>query len=238
MTAGGRGWRHVGTEARTTRGRAATGRGRPTIGDVRAPDELRWQPSLLAIGVPEIDRRFLTLARRHLSEDAWVDHAPGWLGGADDVFAQLLEHVDWAQQRRWMYEQQVVEPRLTVRYDLAADEVPHPVLRDAADALGQRYDVEFVALGCNLYRDGRDSVAWHGDRVARDLPSATIAIISLGAVRPLRLRPKGGGPSISYSLGPGDLFVMGGSCQRTWDHAVPKTRRAGPRISVQLRHAY
>jgi alkylated DNA repair dioxygenase AlkB len=30
--------------------------------------------------------------------------------------------------------------------------------------------------------------------------------------------------------------VMGGSCQRTWDHAVPKTAGSvGPRISVQFR---
>ena len=45
----------------------------------------------------------------------------------------------------------------------------------------------------------------------------------------------GGGPSIGYDLGRGDLLVMGGTCQRTWDHAVPKVARAGPRISLTFR---
>jgi alkylated DNA repair dioxygenase AlkB len=41
---------------------------------------------------------------------------------------------------------------------------------------------------------------------------------------------------VRYQLGHGDLLVMGGSCQRTWEHAVPKTTAAaGPRISIQFR---
>lgn len=203
-----------------------------------AVNDLAWQTSLLGAGPVGVDRRFRTLEHRELARGAWVDHAPGWLSGADEVFAELLRTVPWRQRDRWMYDQRVTEPRLTVRYDLEADEPPQPVLAEAAAALGERYGVEFVALGCNLYRDGRDSVAWHGDEVARDLPEATIAIISLGEVRPFKLRPKGGGSAITYRPRPGDLLVLGGSCQRTWDHAVPKVRRAGPRMSVQLRHAY
>lgn len=95
--------------------------------------------------------------------------------------------------------------------------------------------------GANLYRDGADSVAWHGDRVARELPEAVVALVSLGGVRPFRLRPKDrrdGTPAVDYRPGPGDLLVLGGSCQRTWQHAVPKVQAATPRISVQFRHAY
>jgi alkylated DNA repair dioxygenase AlkB len=104
--------------------------------------------------------------------------------------------------------------------------------------LGERYGVGFTRIGANLYRDGADSVAWHGDRVARELPTATVALVSLGAVRPFRLRPAGGGTGPGFLPGPGDLLVMGGSCQRTWQHAVPKVRAAAPRISVQFRHAH
>jgi alkylated DNA repair dioxygenase AlkB len=107
-----------------------------------------------------------------------------------------------------------------------------------AAALSERYGVEFTQVGANLYRDGADSVAWHGDRVARELPEAVVALVSLGAPRPFRLRPTGGGASVGYVPGPGDLLVMGGSCQRTWQHAVPKMRVAAPRMSVQFRHAY
>jgi alkylated DNA repair dioxygenase AlkB len=82
-------------------------------------------------------------------------------------------------------------------------------------------------------------VAWHGDRFGRGAQADTlVAIVSLGAPRALALRPRDGGRSLRVTLGSGDLLVMGGSCQRTWDHAVPKTRRpVGPRISVQLRPA-
>lgn len=138
-----------------------------------------------------------------------------------------------------MYERKLPEPRLTHRWVLADDpELPDPVLARMAQVLSDRYGVEFTQVGVNLYRDGSDSVAWHGDRVARDLPSATVALVSLGGVRPFRLRPAAGGPSARFLPGPGDLLVMGGTCQRTWRHAVPKVRSAAPRISVQFRHAY
>ena len=105
-------------------------------------------------------------------------------------------------------------------------------------ALSDRYEIEFRAIGANWYRDGRDSVAWHGDRVARTLPEATIAIVSLGGPRRFLLRPKGGGSSVKLELGSGDLLAMGGSCQRTWQHSVPKVTRAAPRISLTFRHLY
>ena len=91
--------------------------------------------------------------------------------------------------------------------------------------------------GLCLYRDGRDSVAWHGDTTGSGATQDTVvAIVSLGTPRALALRPRRGGPAIRYDLGHGDLLVMGGSCQRTWEHAIPKTTRAtGPRISVQFR---
>jgi hypothetical protein len=63
-----------------------------------------------------------------------------------------------------------------------------------------------------------------------------VAIMSLGSQRQFLLRPRGGGATIRHTLGHGDLIVMGGSCQRTWEHAIPKTSRSvGPRISVQFR---
>jgi alkylated DNA repair dioxygenase AlkB len=63
-----------------------------------------------------------------------------------------------------------------------------------------------------------------------------VAIVGLGEARRLLLRPRNGGETIGFPLGHGDLLVMGGSCQRTWEHAVPKTAKpVGPRISVQFR---
>ena len=63
-----------------------------------------------------------------------------------------------------------------------------------------------------------------------------VAIVSVGAARPLRVRPRGGGAALSFDLGRGDLFVMGGACQHDWEHSVPKVRHAEPRISITYRH--
>jgi alkylated DNA repair dioxygenase AlkB len=182
---------------------------------------------------------FAGLERRRLSRGAWVDVHRAWLPRPDDVFATLLADVPWRAERREMYERVVDVPRLLHTYGVG-EALPHPVLEEARSALSGHYRPElgepFVTAGCCYYRDGRDSVAWHGDRIGRGRSHDTmVAIVSVGDPRRLALRPRGGGESISVEMGHGDLVVMGGSCQRTWEHAVPKVAHAGPRISVQFR---
>ena len=178
--------------------------------------------------------------RTPLSHGAWVDHRPGWVEGSDAVLESLLHAIPWRSEQRRMYDRVVAVPRLIAWYD-AGTELPHPVLADARAALSAHYLPElgepFTTAGCCLYRDGRDSVAWHGDTIGRSATEDTmVAIVSFGSPRSLLLRPRSGGPSVSFRLGHGDLLVMGGSCQRTWEHAVPKTARpVGPRISLQFR---
>lgn len=202
-------------------------------------DAITLQGTLFAAATPRSDASFGDLTRHDLSEGAWVDHQPEWLSGSDEVFATVLEAAGWAQRTMRMYGEVVEQPRLTAHWDLAATPDRLHVVREMGLTLSARYEVEFARVGCNLYRDGQDSVAWHGDRVARQRPAATVAIVSLGERRPFRLRPASGGPSLGFELGRGDLLVMGGSCQRTWRHTVPKIRRAvGPRISVTFRHLY
>ncbi|MFI7210049.1 alpha-ketoglutarate-dependent dioxygenase AlkB [Micromonospora maritima] len=183
------------------------------------------------------------LRRHELGRGAWVDHLPGWVRGSDPVLDTLLRDVPWRAERRTMYDTEVDVPRLLCWY-AAGRPLPHPVLTAARDALTRLYAPElgepFVTAGMCLYRDGRDSVAWHGDTQGRSAHTDTmVAIVSFGSPRQLLLRPRGGGgTSLRFPLGHGDLVVMGGSCQRTWEHAVPKTARpVGPRISVQFRPA-
>ncbi|MBY8845312.1 alpha-ketoglutarate-dependent dioxygenase AlkB [Streptomyces sp. SP2-10] len=181
------------------------------------------------------------LRRTELGAGAWIDVLPGWLSGADALFEQLAADVPWRAERRKMYDNVVAVPRLLAYYG-ALDPLPHPVLDEARAALSGRYADElgepFATAGLCFYRDGRDSVAWHGDRIGRGACEDTmVAILSVGAPRDLLLRPAGGGGgTLRRPLGHGDLLVMGGSCQRTWEHCVPKTSRAtGPRISIQFR---
>ncbi|MET7295771.1 alpha-ketoglutarate-dependent dioxygenase AlkB [Streptomyces griseoloalbus] len=178
--------------------------------------------------------------RTELGRGAWIDVLPGWLGGSDALFDHLAAQVPWRAERRQMYDQVVDVPRL-LSYYRADDPLPHPVLAEARAALSAHYAGElgepFATAGLCYYRDGRDSVAWHGDRIGRGAREDTmVAILSVGAPRDLLLRPMGGGDTVRRPLGHGDLIVMGGSCQRTWEHAVPKSTRAtGPRISIQFR---
>ncbi|EMF27408.1 alpha-ketoglutarate-dependent dioxygenase AlkB [Streptomyces pseudogriseolus] len=178
--------------------------------------------------------------RTELGRGAWIDLLPGWLHGSDALFDHLAAEVPWRAERRQMYDQVVSVPRLLAYYGAGAP-LPHPVLAEARDALSAHYAKElgepFATAGLCYYRDGRDSVAWHGDRIGRGAREDTmVAILSVGTPRDLLLRPMGGGGTVRRPLGHGDLIVMGGSCQRTWEHCVPKsTRAAGPRVSVQFR---
>ncbi len=195
-----------------------------------------WDVAESAVLTPLAGR----LVRHELDRGAWIDHLPGWVEGSDEVLEVLLGDIGWRADRRQMYDREVDVPRLLRWY--GGDEVlPHPLLTQARSALDAHYQSElgepFVSAGMCLYRDGRDSVAWHGDTIGRGRNQDTmVAIASFGSPRALVLRPVGGGAARRFTLGHGDLVVMGGSCQRTWQHAIPKTAKpVGPRVSVQFR---
>lgn len=136
------------------------------------------------------------LRRTDLGAGAWIDLLPGWLSGADALFERLATEVPWRAERRAMYDQVVDVPRLLAFYG-AGDALPHPLLAEARSALTAHYADElgepFTTAGLCHYRDGRDSVAWHGDRIGRGARQDTmVAILSVGAPRDLLLRPVGG----------------------------------------------
>jgi alkylated DNA repair dioxygenase AlkB len=184
-------------------------------------------------GAPRADAAFATLRRVALDATAWVEHAPGWLAGHAALFEHLARTIAFHESRREMYDRTVDVPRLVAQ--LPEDGPGHAVIDEMRAALASRYGTALPHVSLAWYRDGRDSVAWHGDYVARQMDEALVATVSLGAPRRFLLRPAGGGRSIAFSLGWGDLFVMGGSSQRTWQHAVPKVAHAEPRMAVMFR---
>ena len=195
------------------------------------------QLELFGRGEPHFDASFAGLDRIELDGDAWLEFVPGWLRGHQALFDTLRAHTHFRSESRVMYERTVEVPRLVAVLGLGEDG-PRPPIVDAMQAvLSRRYGEAFSRVSLGYYRDGRDSVAFHGDRIARTLPSALVATVSVGAPRRFLLRPVVGGSSRSFSLGRGDLLVMGGSCQRTWQHAIPKSRTVGeaPRIAIMFR---
>ena len=197
-----------------------------------------WQGSLLGSEEPRPDPEFVTCERTELPGGAWIDLQAGWLTGSDTLFADLVTHAPWRQRTRHMYDNVVDEPRLTAWWGAKEGDLELPaVVVEMRSLVSARYGEAFDSVGCNLYRDGHDSVAWHGDTVRKTMAEPIVAIVSLGEPRRLLLRPRGGGRSLRQDLGQGDLFVMGGTCQHTWEHSVPKVRAAGPRLSVTFRHS-
>jgi len=223
-----------GLEEPPTRSRAA---GVDRRYPFRVTSGVRYQPSLFHGAEPTFDASFLGYRRVHLDETAWIDLVPGWVSTSDGLFEALLSAMPWAQRTRWMYDRQVLEPRMTARWTLdSGAPLEPPILERMRQSLSDRYGVRFDSAGFNLYRDGRDSVAWHRDKIRREVPDPIVPLVSLGEPRKLMFRPRGGGPSSAFPVGRGDLLVTGGSTQRRWEHAVLKVARAGARISIAFRY--
>jgi alkylated DNA repair dioxygenase AlkB len=191
------------------------------------------QCALFGSEAPSFDPALRGVRRVALTEGAWFEHHPSWLEGHARVFEQLCRGTSWHSHRRMMYEREVDVPRLVAR---APSEGPMAdLLRQLSKTLSQRYGRALPNISLAHYRDGNDSVAFHGDKLGRLVSDAIVATVSVGEPRRFLLKPKAGGPSLSFDLGWGDLFVMGGTCQQTWQHAVPKRSHADPRISIMFR---
>ena len=190
---------------------------------------MQRQLDLFSARTPSFDAGFRGVRRIALAHGAWIEHARGWVAGHDALFEELARAVPWRNETMHIYDKDVVVPRL-----LGAP-ARGGIVEEMRAALSARYGEELIHTSAALYRDGRDSVAMHGDTTARDMVEALVATVSLGAPRRFLMKPTEGGPSIPFELGGGDLFVMGGTCQRTWRHGIAKVRSAGPRIAIMFR---
>jgi alkylated DNA repair dioxygenase AlkB len=151
-------------------------------------------------------------------------------------FELALGNVGWMSQQRRMYEREVAVPRLLATFAHGAADLPAP-LGEAFEAVREQVGAPFNRVGLNLYRDGQDSVALHGDKTERLIPGQPIAIVSLGASRRMSIRPKTGGGRITHvELEAGSCLVMSYASQLTHEHGIPKLAGvSGPRISLAFR---
>ncbi|MFZ4517835.1 MAG: alpha-ketoglutarate-dependent dioxygenase AlkB [Microthrixaceae bacterium] len=191
-------------------------------------------------GAPRV-RPDAPVERTWLDAGSWIDVGRHWLQGADSLFDQVTAPttgLSWQRRRRAMYGRLVDEPRLTAELRLArgtpAWDGP---LGDIVRAATERYGAAVTHLWANWYRSGDDAVAWHGDRIGRHHPDPVVVIVSLAGPRRFLVRPAPGRPGDSHrwTLHSGDLLVMGGACQRRWQHSVPRQRGGAERISLTFR---
>jgi alkylated DNA repair dioxygenase AlkB len=150
-----------------------------------------------------------------------------------ELFELVLSHAPWKNEQMWMYDKMVDVPRKSAYY---GSDCPL-LLLEAKRRIEEQLDYQFSNVSLNYYRSGRDSVAWHSDRIEEMRPNPTIALLSLGSTRQMLLRTKARPRrTLSIDLDPGSVFVMSGASQECWEHTIPKTLRpADPRISVAFR---
>ena len=169
-----------------------------------------------------------------------IAYTPRFIDAATTAawFAELRVGVSWREMRREIYDREVNVPRLIGHYwlDSPSDNPPSAILAAAARVRTQ-LSVPFNAVGLNLYRDGRDSVAPHNDHLDELREGFPIALVSLGATRRMTIRAKTAPHRTTHiDLEPGSLFVMDYATQLHYTHAVPKTDEpVGERISLAFR---
>ncbi|MFM0502550.1 alpha-ketoglutarate-dependent dioxygenase AlkB family protein [Paraburkholderia caffeinilytica] len=151
-------------------------------------------------------------------------------------FGQALENIGWMSQQRMMYDREVAVPRLLATFARESEDLPAP-LGEAFEAVRALFGAPFNRVGLNLYRDGHDSVALHGDKTEKLVAAQPIAIVSLGASRRMSIRPKAGsGRILHVELAPGSCVVMSYASQFTHEHGIPKAAGVTePRISLAFR---
>eukprot|EP01012_Entosiphon_sulcatum_P050272 TRINITY_DN6905_c0_g1_i1.p1 TRINITY_DN6905_c0_g1~~TRINITY_DN6905_c0_g1_i1.p1 ORF type:complete len:217 (-),score=39.28 TRINITY_DN6905_c0_g1_i1:5-625(-) len=183
-----------------------------------------------------------------LDDTSFVDFEPGFLSAdeADLLQMHLLGEIDWRTVVRHTGTAKQYElPRLQcwmsdhgVKADVYQKEPALPwsdrvqAVRERLEArLGFRFD--YVLL--NLYRDGKDKIAYHADEEADEPGKNVIASISLGAERRFMIKPKvppdgaarraarkdKDAGAIELRLPHGSLVVMRGDMQRNWLHSIP-----------------
>lgn len=176
---------------------------------------------------------FDSATHHQLDGHSSITHVHGLVDGHLDLMRRLGALGGWEQRSRWMYDRNVLEPRLTNEFrDLS---LAPGFLVALAEALSEYCAVPYDAIWLNWYRDQSDSTSWHADRPANEPATAIVPVVSLGATRRFLIRPTGGGSSVAFTPAGGDVLIMRGRCQRDWQHCVPKQRGpVGGRMSLNF----
>jgi alkylated DNA repair dioxygenase AlkB len=205
----------------------------------RESGPVAWQPGLFEPDRPgDRELAFEGLTRIELDETSWLDVVTGWVPDHDELFESLIASAPWRQRERRMYDRIVQEPRLVASWSGGELAGLPDTLADIRSAVKAHYAVDFDSVLINWYRDGRDSVAWHGDTLRKRMDRAFVVTVGLGERRRFLLRPGASGPAtVRLTSGQGDLIVMAGRTQTDWQHTVPKAARAGSRLSITMRHS-
>ncbi|MFD0684623.1 alpha-ketoglutarate-dependent dioxygenase AlkB [Actinomadura fibrosa] len=117
------------------------------------------------------------------------------------------------------YDPAAMPPRITAIAARAAEYAGHP----------------FNNCLANLYETGDNTMGFHQDSYDGLVPESAIAIVSLGATRPLVFRSLDKAHRTELALEHGSLLLMTEATQRAWSHGVPRRASTGRRVSLTFR---
>lgn len=164
---------------------------------------------------------------------------------SDRYYDILLGQTRWQEYQMEIYDKTVTAPRMIAWYEDKENVGANP---DGPDwtpelaAVRKRVETEtgldFNSVLLNLYRNGKDGVAWHSDREHNTGKDPAIASVTFGETRMFRLRHKFRKdiPQVEIPLHHGSFLLMAGTTNSFWQHQVPKTaREVRPRINLTFR---
>lgn len=184
----------------------------------------------------------------HQVSGGWVQFAEGLFYDHHRRFLEIAASLPLQVERIVVYGQSHLTPRLTSWHGDAGYTYsgrsfnPEPWTEELAairDRLKELTGTEFNSVLANYYRSGNDTVGAHSDdepELGPEPDDVRIASVSLGDRRRFVLKHKETGAKMEFSLGYGNVLVMGGKLQQHWKHSVPRTKKAvGPRLNLTFR---
>jgi len=164
---------------------------------------------------------------------------------SDLYYTTFLHTTRWREYQMEIFDKTVTAPRMIAWYEdkenAGADQDGPdwtPELLAIRKRVEQETGFEFNAVLLNLYRNGKDGVAWHSDHTDKSGPDPIIASVSFGETRMFHLRHKSRKDirQVEIPLHHGSFLLMAGTTNSLWQHQVPKTARdILPRINLTFR---
>ena len=185
-----------------------------------------WQASLFGACAPAVRRRLRRRAdRRQLDATSWVEHAPGWLRGADQLLDELVDaaaappahrRADVRPDRRRAAAVGVVAEQPRAARTVADPDARCGTCSPSATTSRSTRSASTSTATVTTRSPGTPTGTPRSSPIRSSRSSASARRVRSGCDRRVA------GASLSWDLGNGDLFVMGGACQHDWEHTRPQ----------------
>jgi alkylated DNA repair dioxygenase AlkB len=167
---------------------------------------------------------------------------------SDRFFSELYADTKWQQNTIQIFGKPTRLPRLTAWYGdegksysySGIEQNPAP-WTPALSCIKERSEkvakVRFNSVLLNLYRNGRDSVAWHSDDEPELGQNPIIGSVNFGGTRCFSFKHKQiKERKVEIDLPHGSFLLMRGETQHHWLHQIAKTtKNVSPRINLTFR---